>query len=74
MFLSKTPHFVPHCAMNAVGTHNNVTLVQGAILGIGLSPVLGQFKARNSFLGQDSIFVLEIVVQNLKKHLPVDED
>jgi hypothetical protein len=60
--------------MNTIGTHNNVPLVHGAILGIGLSPFLGQLKARNSFLGQDSIFVLEIVVQSLKKHLSVDED
>lgn len=60
--------------MNAVCANYYVTFELFTVFSANLNASLDNIYFRDSFFGKNSVLVHQVVVQNLKQHLPVDKD
>ncbi|KAI6762289.1 hypothetical protein HG531_002842 [Fusarium graminearum] len=65
LLLANSPHFISDLAVNAVGSDDNVSIKRIAILGVNSGSTIDEVDTSDSFIGQNPIFVLDIVVKNL---------
>lgn len=60
--------------MNAVCANYYVTFEQVTVFGANLNASLDNIYFTDSFFRKNSVLVHQVLVQNLKQHLPVDKD
>jgi hypothetical protein len=72
--LAVAPHLLPHNAMNAVGTNDDIAGVGRAVVGLNLDTVILGIHAHDTLASKDLVFGLDVFVQCLKEHLTIDEE
>lgn len=60
--------------MDAICPDHDVAFEDAAIFCVHTYSFLQELDLCDSFLWDNFVFVLQVVVENLQKHLPVDED
>lgn len=60
-FTGIAPHLLPHRAVDAISTYNNVSGVGASILSLNMHIALGLVYARDAFPRHDSIFEFKVV-------------
>jgi hypothetical protein len=72
--LAVAPHLLPHDAVDAVGTDDDIASVGRAIVCLNLDNVLLGIHAHDALASKDLVFGLDVFVQCLKEHLTIDEE
>lgn len=60
--------------MNTICSYEDISSIDFAVLSSDLNASLGLINLNHPFPEQDSLLVLEIIVQDLKYDLPIKED
>lgn len=60
--------------MDSISANNNVPCVLSAVLGLNMYATLGCIHTDNTFAGQNPVFELEVVEENLQEHPSIDKD
>ena len=72
--MSKSPHFVANNAVDAITADQDVTTNRSAIITSDGHSILAMVNLRDSFLQLDLGLVIQILIHDTQRMLPVDEE